>query len=82
MFSCQFRGKEMAVCAKITIESKFGELRYRFGTHQALELEFPSKLMSPAEYARGNRLGYGSRGILTFLRLVTEGASYTVSRKL
>lgn len=78
MFACASQGKRIAVCASSSGGSAFGLLRYRFGSDQNLELEFPQQPKLLRDYANGNHLGDGARGSLTYLRLINGDVSYAV----
>ncbi|WP_143109315.1 hypothetical protein [Dyella sp. OK004] len=78
MFSCNSAQKKIAVCARANSDSPFGELRYRFGSDDRIELEFPKHPAPLASYASGNRLGDGFRGMLSYLHLRNGDTTYSV----
>lgn len=78
MFACPSGHKKIAVCAAPSRDSAFGFLQYRFGDERKLDLVFPRQPVPLLSYASGNQLGDGSRGELTYLRLVNGDTSYTV----
>jgi hypothetical protein len=78
MFACPSGDKKIAVCASPFGDSAFGFLQYRFGDGHKLDLAFPRQPVPLRSYASGNQLGDGSRGELTYLRLVNGDTSYTV----
>lgn len=83
-FGCEMQNsnKIASVCAAGNISPEHGYVQYRFGTHDAIDYEFPDKLVAPRGKFYIVDVSRLPDGLGSHLRFASEGYTYVVSNAL